>query len=690
MKLETKISYFIIITVLIPMSILLAISTYLTEKNIEKIEQNYLSVSMNYARNLLISRKKSVQHAGSVLLNSDQFRQALEKQDYEVVKELLERFDEGFSYLDLCMVVDLRNDKYVANKNEAVYNKNSAIKHLVDRAVTYKRIAFSEEVLPISDMFLQGSMPYNRLLVKYENPGNEPDPYLRKALTGVNVLPIFSQANYQNVIGALILCDSLNNDIELTKTFNEHMKEAFLAVSIDGVRIISSITTDNKDNYIGSRIPISSEVTFSDGAQHFGKQYFKDSGEYHVFIDEEINNHQGMNVAMMGLGIPERRFHGIIANNYMNLVLAIACCLIIMMFIGNWFAKRLVQPIIALNHKMTNYGQVVLEHFTTPETSANEIENLNATFLALVKQLGRKEAERKEYLVQLLESNEEVRKFAEELKAVNASLEKKVSERTADLQEMLQELKTADVAKSTFMANMSHELRTPLNVIMGSADVLQEGIWGDLSPKQQKYVQSIRDSGSHLLQLINDVLDISKMATGKMLLNIEPFTIAEVVQQAVNGIKTMTEKKQLQLTVQLQPENFVVKADMNKLLEILYNLLSNAAKFTPEHGSIEVSVKQLEDSFKVMVKDSGIGIAEKDQERVFVEFEQVENSYTKQYEGTGLGLPIVKKMVTMMGGQVFLRSMEGIGTEISFILPMDVQAYLDLQSKQNDLGGNNE
>ena len=91
-----------------------------------------------------------------------------------------------------------------------------------------------------------------------------------------------------------------------------------------------------------------------------------------------------------------------------------------------------------------------------------------------------------------------------------------------------------------------------------------------------------------------------------------------------------------------------------------------------------------------MVKDSGIGIAEKDQERVFVEFEQVENSYTKQYEGTGLGLPIVKKMVTMMGGQVFLRSMEGIGTEISFILPMDVQAYLDLQSKQNDLGGNNE
>lgn len=683
MKLEKKISYFIIITVLIPMSILLAISAYLTEKNIEKIEQNYLSVSMNYARNLLVSRKNSVQQAGRVLLSSDQFIKAMDNQDSEEVKELLRRFEEGFSFLDLSMVVDLRTGKYIANKSDAIYDKNSAIGRLVDRAVTYKRIAFSEEVLPISDMFAQGSLSYNRLLVKYQNQGNEPDPYLRKALTGVNVLPIFSNESYETVIGALVICDSLNNDIELTKTFNEHMKDAFLAVSIDGVRILSSITTDTKDNYIGSRIPISSEVTYSDGAQHFGKQFFKETGEYHVFVDEEINNQQGMPVAMMGLGIPEKRFHALLPDNYFYLFFSILVCLIIMMFIGNWFAKRLVQPIIALNYRMTKYGQVVLEHFTTPEASANEIANLNATFMALVKQLGRKEAERKEYLSQLLQSNDEVKKYAEELQQVNASLEKKVNERTADLQEMVKELKSADVAKSTFMANMSHELRTPLNVIMGSADVLQEGIWGDLSPKQQKYVQSIRDSGSHLLQLINDVLDISKMATGKMLLNIEQFTIAEVVQQAVEGIKTLTEKKQLQLTVQISPENFLVNADTNKILEILYNLLSNAAKFTPEHGSIDVSVKQMEDSFKVMVKDSGIGIAEKDQERVFIEFEQVENAYTKQYEGTGLGLPIVKKMVTMMGGQVYLRSMEGIGTEICFIMPVDVQKYLDKQTNED-------
>lgn len=682
MKLENKISYFVIITVLIPMSVLLGIVAFFTEKNIEKIEQNYLSVSMNYARNLLVARKNSVQQAGRVLIASDQFKQAMATQNYAEIDKLLWRFDQGFSYLDLSMVIDLRNNKIVSTKSEAIYKANSPIGKDVSRAIKYRNIVFSEEVVPIDDMFAAGSISYNRLLVKYQNGGSEIEPYLRKALVGVNVIPIFNENDYNNIIGVLVLCDALNNDLELTKTFGEHMKDAFFAVSIDGVRILSSITTDNKTDYIGSRMPISSEVTYSDGMQHFGKQFFKDSGEYHVFIDEEVNNNEGKNVAMMGIGIPEKRFHTIIADNYFYPIVAIIICLMIMVFLGNCFAKRLLKPVIALNNRMTKYGKVAIDDFTTPEKSADEISNLNTTFIALVKQLARKEAERKEYLEQLLRTNMEVKNYAQELEKSNLLLEKKVSERTADLQELVKELKAADVAKSTFMANMSHELRTPLNVIMGSADILQEGIWGDLSAKQQKYVQGIKDSSSHLLQLINDVLDISKMATGKMLLNLEPFTIAEVVRQAVDGIRAMTDSKQLQVSVQLNPENFVVNADLNKLLEILYNLLSNAAKFTPEYGSIDVSVKRLEDKFKVIVKDSGIGIAEKDQERVFIEFEQVENSYTKKYEGTGLGLPIVKKMVTMMGGQVYLRSMEGIGTEISFILPLDVQEHLDLQANK--------
>lgn len=319
-----------------------------------------------------------------------------------------------------------------------------------------------------------------------------------------------------------------------------------------------------------------------------------------------------------------------------------------------------------------------MENFSLPESGNNEIKNLTETFKALIVQLGRKESQRKEYMAKLLEAHKESADYARRLEKVNEHLETIVNERTADLQRVVKELKTADVAKSTFMANMSHELRTPLNVIMGSADILQEGIWGELSPKQDKYVQNIKESGTHLLQLINDVLDISKMATGKMLLSIEKFSLADVVKRSVNGIRTLADAKNLQINVHMQPEDIIINADMNKLLEILYNLLSNAAKFTPAHGTIDVLVKQLNDKVKFVVKDSGIGIAPEDQERVFVEFEQVENSYTKQYEGTGLGLPIVKKMVQMMGGQVILRSMEGIGTEISFLIPLDVQTYLGL------------
>lgn len=676
-KLEKKIRFFVIVTVLIPMLLLLWISMYLTGKNIEKIEQNYLSVSMNYARQLLMSRKHSLQHAGRVLISSDKFRQAIAQQDYADIENLLEQFNQGFSYLDLSMVVDLRNGTFIADKSEAVYKPEKLIGKYVSQTAQYKTAVFSEEVLSLDDLFVPDSNAYNRLLVEFQNDGGREDPYLRKALIGLNTIPVFADNGPQNVVAVLIMVDAINNDLELTKAFGEHMKEAFLAISIDGVRIASNITTEDKGDYIGSRIPISSEVTYSDGAQHFGKQYFKNANEYHIFIDEEINNQFGDAVAMMGLGIPERRFEKMIAAHYIYLFVAIVFFLISMALLGNCFAKRLLRPIVALNAKMTKYGKIAIENFVSPEAGADEIANLNATFMALVKQLGRKEAQRKEYLAKLLQANRQIRNYADELQKTNARLESTVNERTADLQLLVSELKAVDIAKSTFMANMSHELRTPLNVIMGSADILEEGIWGDLTAKQKKYVSSIKDSSSHLLQLINDVLDISKMATGKMLLNIEQFDVASIVKQAVNGLRAMADEKQLNMAVQIMPENFTVNADSNKLLEILYNLLSNAVKFTPERGSIEVTVKKLTNSFKVTIKDSGIGIAAEDQERVFLEFEQVENSYTKKYEGTGLGLPIVKKMVAMMGGQVYLRSMVGIGTEVTFVLPIDVQVFID-------------
>ena len=234
----------------------------------------------------------------------------------------------------------------------------------------------------------------------------------------------------------------------------------------------------------------------------------------------------------------------------------------------------------------------------------------------------------------------------------------------------MNELKKVDVAKSQFMANISHELRTPLNAIIGSSEILKDDILGELNQKQKKYVANIFSSSTHLLQLINDILDISKIASGKTTLNYSEFYLKEIVLQTVENVKSYVTSKQLKVKLKFEPDDFMIEADAAKLKQILYNLLSNAVKFTGTGGQIEIYVYKREDVAEFIVRDNGIGIAEQDQKKVFVEFEQVDSSYTREYEGTGLGLPLVKKMVEMHGGSVYLKSALGEGTEVIFLIPL--------------------
>lgn len=162
-----------------------------------------------------------------------------------------------------------------------------------------------------------------------------------------------------------------------------------------------------------------------------------------------------------------------------------------------------------------------------------------------------------------------------------------------------------------------------------------------------------------------------------MLLNLEPFYVKDIVVQSINGIKALTGKKNITVKFDMEPEDLLIVADVQKFLEIMYNLLSNSAKFTEDGGKIEVNIKKQENTFSVSVKDTGIGIPPEDQERVFIEFEQVENVYTKQYAGTGLGLPIVKKLVELQEGSIVMHSEVGVGTEIIFHLPLNVEAAVN-------------
>ncbi|WP_256622544.1 PAS domain S-box protein [Methanolobus chelungpuianus] len=230
------------------------------------------------------------------------------------------------------------------------------------------------------------------------------------------------------------------------------------------------------------------------------------------------------------------------------------------------------------------------------------------------------------------------------------------------------EAESANRIKSEFLASMSHELRTPLNSIIGFSDMLAEGYAGPLSETQQKYTNYISTSGKYLLTLINNILDIAKIESGKMELELEPFNMNEVFEDAEKLTGHLARKKKIELHV-IKPENIELLADKIKVKQIIYNLLSNAIKFTPDNGRVALSATASGNKVRVSVTDTGIGIAESDFDKLFMPFKQINSQLSRQYSGSGLGLSIVKELVELHGGNVTVESEPGKGSTFSFTIP---------------------
>jgi signal transduction histidine kinase len=228
--------------------------------------------------------------------------------------------------------------------------------------------------------------------------------------------------------------------------------------------------------------------------------------------------------------------------------------------------------------------------------------------------------------------------------------------------------------KSKFLANMSHELRTPLNGIIGFAEFLSDGKPGALNAKQKEYLLDILNSGKHLLQLINDVLDLAKVEAGKMELNPESFTLAHAIGEVCAVTRPMAQKKRIQVNVKVAPELGSVTLDRQKFKQVLYNLISNGIKFNDDRGGVEISATPLDARrFKLSVRDTGIGIKPEDMKRLFREFEQLESGTSRRYEGTGLGLTLTRKIVELQGGTIGVESKFGQGSTFNVVLPLITQ-----------------
>src|SRR5438067_2946182 len=269
-------------------------------------------------------------------------------------------------------------------------------------------------------------------------------------------------------------------------------------------------------------------------------------------------------------------------------------------------------------------------------------------------------------------------KLYEQLTQASDELERKIQAATADIaqqNELLRrqaiELEQASALKSQFLANMSHEFRTPLNAMLGYTSMLLQGVGGDLEPSVRRQLSRIESNGRHLLTIINEILDISRIEAGRMPLQISTFKIPELVAEVRSELEPIILRSKLTVTTDLQRDLKPISTDRQKVKQILLNLLSNALKFTHE-GKVTISARRLpkERVVTLSVADTGIGVAPADQERIFEDFRQLDNSPTRPYGGTGLGLSICRRLAQMLDGRITVQSELGNGSTFSLMLPI--------------------
>ena len=232
------------------------------------------------------------------------------------------------------------------------------------------------------------------------------------------------------------------------------------------------------------------------------------------------------------------------------------------------------------------------------------------------------------------------------------------------------EAEAANRTKSEFLANMSHELRTPLNAIIGFSDLLLTQRFGELNDKQTRYLTNVSFSGKHLLEIINSILDLSKIEAGKMELYFEDLMVPSIINEAKNSTLPLATKKNIALEVSVDPDIPPINADKTKMMQILYNLISNAIKFTEEGGNVKLYTRKEENMVLISVEDTGIGISKENIKKLFKPFTQLDPFLTREYAGTGLGLSLTKKLIQMHGGDISVESEQGKGTKFTINIPV--------------------
>ena len=434
------------VLLLVPMLLLVLSTQHFFDRQIQENERNYLQVAMKTVRNDMENRMDEMRKAGLLFSGDSDINKAM-YDDRNRLAMALNNLKRNFNYLDYVVIVDRENRILASSSPYLLYPDGSAVKILAASSMLFGKTHVSEEVVGLEELFTKDSFEYDNFSIKILNQFPGAQEYLHKALMGIVVVPIRDKSADNDVIGAIVLCDVLNNDNYFAERYSRNLDNSFLAFSIDGIRIASNIQTDTKSNFVGSRAPHETGKYLEDDKQYFGKVDVDD--EIHVFLDQKIFNSADEPIAVVGIGIPEEKFSGIVSNNYKYVLGLFFLCLWAMLILGQLLAEKISCPIVHVtdltrDYYEKNFGNKAILNGKKDDEGAM----LQEMFEKFTTQLELRKQESKLYLEQLECEHQQQKQLAFELQKNNEQLELNVAERTKYLQEALNELKKVDVAKS--------------------------------------------------------------------------------------------------------------------------------------------------------------------------------------------------------------------------------------------------